>query len=741
MTSPSHTPPDTNTPSTVSSPPHPIPPLNVSPITPLLPSTVPNRVAITLENVTVTALVDTGASLTCMSKEFYDTSGLHESCPLTPPQTASITGVTNTLLQVHGDTSIPVRIGDIQTTHTFCVIDIISTDVILGVDFLTAHNAHIDFADNTLTFAVSSPPPSLQTTPPTVSFSPVYALQSVRLPPNSRTLFNVAVDHSSPPTTGTFIPDHTHPTLTFPHCLFSVSDCHSVCEVINTADDYVVLHAGDTIGFFTTSLEDFTCVPFDDPTASVDTISSPVSPHTTPPAHTPTRSQHIQAATNLGIKVGDVDITCDQRDDLLALIGEHSDCFATSIADLGKTKFHDFHIDTGDSPPLRKRAYRYSPPVMQQISEQVQQMLEHDIIEPSTSEWLSPVVMVKKKGTNKLRFCVDFRHLNKVTRPLSFAMPRLDDVIDALSGSKIYSVTDMRQGFWQLGVHEDSRDKTSFTCHEGVFRFKRLPFELHNSPAHYQTKVSQILGKMAYKHAICYIDDRKSFTLGPFSPRLHFLQTDLTILRDAAKANILSAQDSSKRHYDKNTKPPTFCIGDKVWIKVAQVPRGISAKLINKFDGPFYISSICPNGFTYRLRRCSNDKLLRAPVHSNRLRQYRCPKLRQTNPLKPPQTDTSTSSDTPKHSLTSAPDSLTGHSILDTVPPTSTTNDADTQVYIVDRLLACKTVQGKRHYKVKWRGYRTITWEPASHIPGQLRRIFHATRTNTGRARRRLARN
>ena len=119
------------------------------------------------------------------------------------------------------------------------------------------------------------------------------------------------------------------------------------------------------------------------------------------------------------------------------------------------------------------------------------------------------------------------------------------------------------------------------------------------------------------------------------SSRLHFLQTDLKVLRDAAKDNLVSANDQSKVRYDKNTTPPTYHIGDKVWLKTSQVPTGISAKLINKYSGPLYISSVCSNGFTYRLRRCSDDKLLPAPVHANCLRTYHCPKSRPTNPIFP----------------------------------------------------------------------------------------------------------
>ena len=94
------------------------------------------------------------------------------------------------------------------------------------------------------------------------------------------------------------------------------------------------------------------------------------------------------------------------------------DCNTKMDIELG-TNVHKHRIETGNAPPQRKRPYRVSPHIKQQIDEQVEDMLKNDIIEPSDSFYAASVVMCKKKdGT--YRFAVDYRDLNAVTEPINF---------------------------------------------------------------------------------------------------------------------------------------------------------------------------------------------------------------------------------------------------------------------------------------------------------------------------------
>ena len=106
-------------------------------------------------------------------------------------------------------------------------------------------------------------------------------------------------------------------------------------------------------------------------------------------------------------------------------------------------------------------------------------MLEKGVIEPSNSPWASPIVLVTKKdGTT--RFCVDYRRLNDVTVKDAYPLPRVDECIDALAGSKWFSCMDLNSGLWQIMVEPEDQMKTAFATSQGVYQFK-VPFGLVNA--------------------------------------------------------------------------------------------------------------------------------------------------------------------------------------------------------------------------------------------------------------------
>ena len=82
----------------------------------------------------------------------------------------------------------------------------------------------------------------------------------------------------------------------------------------------------------------------------------------------------------------------------------------------------------------------------------------------SSSPWASSIVLVKKKD-GSLRFCIDYRELNSITKADVFPLPRIDDLLDQLGESKFFSTLDLASGYWQVQVHPDSVEKTAFVTH------------------------------------------------------------------------------------------------------------------------------------------------------------------------------------------------------------------------------------------------------------------------------------
>ena len=113
--------------------------------------------------------------------------------------------------------------------------------------------------------------------------------------------------------------------------------------------------------------------------------------------------------------------------------------------------------------------------------------------------------MRKKDGS--LRLCIDYRDLNAVTVKDAYPMPRMDDVLDSLSGSKIFSKLDALSGYHQVGVAEADIPKTAFACRIGAFEFVRMPFGLVNAPATFQRIMDDVLREFNWKFVAVYLDD------------------------------------------------------------------------------------------------------------------------------------------------------------------------------------------------------------------------------------------
>jgi hypothetical protein len=132
-------------------------------------------------------------------------------------------------------------------------------------------------------------------------------------------------------------------------------------------------------------------------------------------------------------------------------------------------------------------------------------MLKAEVIEPATSEWASPIVLVAKPD-GSARFCVDYRKLNAITVRDSYPLPRMDECIDSLGDAKIFTTLDCNSGYWQIPVRPEDREKTTFTSLEGLYLFLRMPFGLRNAPVTFQRFVDITLSGLTWKSCLVYLD-------------------------------------------------------------------------------------------------------------------------------------------------------------------------------------------------------------------------------------------
>ena len=200
-------------------------------------------------------------------------------------------------------------------------------------------------------------------------------------------------------------------------------------------------------------------------------------------------------------------LTATQLDQGHALLQHYSDVFSRSDTDIGHTNRATHHIELIDDTPFKQRCRPIPPAMYTEVREHLQQLLDGDIIRKSRSPWSSNVVLCRKKN-NELRMCVDFRQLNQRTKKDSYSLPRIEDILNALSGNKYFTILDMKSGYHQVEVYEQHKERTAFTVGPlGFYEFNWMPFGLVNAPATYQRMMEECFFGLHLEICYIYLDD------------------------------------------------------------------------------------------------------------------------------------------------------------------------------------------------------------------------------------------
>ena len=133
-------------------------------------------------------------------------------------------------------------------------------------------------------------------------------------------------------------------------------------------------------------------------------------------------------------------------------------------------------------------------------------MLKNNVISASQSPYSSPVLLVTKKD-GSIRFCVDYRKLNSLTQKDAYNLPRIDDILDQIGGSRFRSTLDLTTGYWQIPMHPESKEKTAFTTRLGLYEFNVCPFGLTNAPPTFQRTMDIVLSGLSWDICLVYMDD------------------------------------------------------------------------------------------------------------------------------------------------------------------------------------------------------------------------------------------
>ena len=472
----------------------------------------PNSCLLKVQQLQYRALVDSGAEISLISKQAYD--NLKYPIPFQRKK-VFLQSVNGGALNALGSVDLEIKIGGLRLKQTFVIVTDLNRHVILGRDFLVNNgvrlyfdlgklrikNVYIPLERDVHIASITRISKTVLLKPQTINVVLAHVKKRNYFKPSQLFLLEkIERGHLS-----------EEPELILEPSVVKVSPESTLPVIItNTSNKFIKLKKGSVLG----SIKEVQVV---------DTVSQNLK-------HTTLSDEEF---------VENIKVDEQHRDIVSPMLLRNKDLFAFSDLDLGHTDLLEAEIITDDARPINLRPYRIPLAQREVVSKAMDDMLAANIIKPSSSPWNFPVVLVDKKpdGPNAVpqkRICIDFRELNKVVKPQSFPIPLIDDILGNLAGSTFYSTLDLRQGFHQIKLSDESAAKTAFSCFKGKYQYNVLPFGLCNSPSIFQQMANKLLLGLE-DIAVAYLDDVLIHTK---STKEHHLEQVQKVLDRIRKHNL-----------------------------------------------------------------------------------------------------------------------------------------------------------------------------------------------------------
>ena len=469
-------------------------------------------------NVAIDMLLDTGSAVTLIHKRLLDRVDKGKRMSEAKERVISANGQP---LEILGTCQVRIRLGGINTYHNVLVANDITQDCLIGVDFLAKNNCLIDFEAG-LVKAGNRDVSMGCRREEGVTCGKVRLVETVTVPGGHEMVMSANVGAVSDEVTGIiepcpgFVSKHS---ILVARVVAKPKDNQVLVRLLNPSPEPIVLHRDTTLGTFTQCEVERSLKP----NTKVCQVTSAGGTHKS--------SNSSKTKLTRLFNWEGTDITGPQKSRLNELLNEFEDVVSKGSADIGRTDRVRHRIPTGDASPVKQSPRRVPYHQKDEMDKNLKSMLDDGVVQPSSSPWASPVVLVKKKD-GSTRFCVDYRRLNDVTRKDAYPLPRIDSTLDALGGAKYFSTIDLASGYWQVEVEPCDQEKTAFATPQGLFEFRVMPFGLTGAPSTFQRLMESVLAGLQWSTCLVYLDDIIIFST-TFEEHLERLREVFSRLRDA----------------------------------------------------------------------------------------------------------------------------------------------------------------------------------------------------------------
>lgn len=429
------------------------------------------EITIKVGNIPVQSLIDTGAAISCIKQQFYLDNKKrftrHEILPLSNVTITTATGTTSK--RIKHIIYIETEFGNLKSHEQYLIVPNLLFDVIIGSDILQAHKAQINMEIKTCTFFSHNPNET--------------CVEQYNNMMNSIRTNNLQEE---------LIHNTNNKCEHKPKCY----------EITNfaTKTENITLH---NINYYASDNND-----------NEPNIGSKQSIE---------NEQSIEQTVEKAGTLSDV-----QKEQFRQLLYEFSDVFSNKP---GLCNKFEYHIELKDDTPFKGHCYPIPACHQEKVTKHLQELLQDNIIERSTSPYINPILVVPKKD-NTIRLCLDARMINSKIKNDYDTNRGINELLSKAKSTKFLTTMDLTSSYWQVGLSQQSRPYTAFQYKGRTYQFTRIPFGINISQAALLRAMDAVLGQNNDDFLLLYVDDALLFS-DSFKQHLSHLRYFLSKLKES----------------------------------------------------------------------------------------------------------------------------------------------------------------------------------------------------------------